>query len=139
MKAKFYRCPICGNVIVKLVDSKIVPVCCGQTMERLDPADSEGKEEYHQPVVEAMGGCAYRVSVGHDPHPMTKEHHIAFIAAETWRGGVVRIISTDSPASTTFYLDDTPCAFYAYCNLHGLWMTPVIEYLEQCKKHQAEE
>lgn len=124
MKTQIYHCPICGNVITLLVNSGPVPVCCGSTMEELHAGESEGKVEYHRPVVEPLGGCAFRVTVGYDPHPMARDHHIDFLLVETWRGFVVRRLNKGEAAMSTFYLDDTPIAFYAYCNLHGLWMTP---------------
>ena len=37
MATKFYKCPHCGNVIVKMVDGGPVPVCCGEPMNELDP------------------------------------------------------------------------------------------------------
>lgn len=127
MKTKFYHCPICGNVIVKLVDSNAIPSCCGHVMEQLSPNTYEGKDEYHLPVVTPIGELAFRVDIGHEPHPMVREHHISFIVAETWRGITVRHLPADEAASVVFYLDDTPVAFYAYCNVHGLWMTPATQ------------
>lgn len=124
MKTQFFHCPVCGNVVTKLLDSGVVPECCGEPMEELVANESDGKDEYHRPVVEPLGGCAFRVSVGFEPHPMTHNHRIAFIGAETWRGLVVRHLPEGDPATTTFYLDDTPLTFFAYCNLHGLWATP---------------
>lgn len=124
MKTPFFFCPICGNVVAKLVDSGVVPDCCGAPMEELVANHSDGKDEYHRPIVEPLGGCAFRISVGYDPHPMTREHHIAFIGVETWRGFVIRHIPVGEGATTTFYLDDPPVTFFAYCNLHGLWATP---------------
>lgn len=123
MKPKFYHCPVCGNVVVKLVDSSVTPSCCGQPMHLLSPDEMNGKEEYHAPDVERIGKYGYRVTVGEEPHPMTAEHNIRFIAAVTPMGGSVRLLRHDEAPTTTFCLDDTPCSFYAYCNLHGLWRT----------------
>ena len=33
MELKFYRCPICGNIVVKLENSGVPVVCCGKPME----------------------------------------------------------------------------------------------------------
>ena len=145
MKAKFYRCPICGNVIVKLIDGGQVPVCCNRTMQCLTPftascesadgsnyykaencpseaSPNRGTNEHHIPVVEEMGSGNYRVCVGKDSHPMSKEHHIAFIVALTKHGATVRMLSNEEPPCAQFHLDEPPLAFYAYCNVHGLWM-----------------
>ena len=37
MAVKFYVCPHCGNVIQKVVDSKVPVVCCGEKMQELVP------------------------------------------------------------------------------------------------------
>lgn len=124
MKPLIYHCPICGNVITKLIDSGVTPECCGSPMIELHAGESDGKDEYHKPHVEPLGGCVFRVSVGYEPHPTVREHHIEFLLVETWRGFEVRYLPVGEAALSTFYLDDTPVAFYAYCNLHGLWMTP---------------
>ena len=39
---KFYRCRHCGNVIVKVVDSGVPVVCCGEVMEELKPNTTDG-------------------------------------------------------------------------------------------------
>lgn len=123
MKAKFYHCPICGNVVVKLVDSGVTPSCCDEPMTLLSPADAKGKEEYHTPNVERIGKYGYRVTVGEDPHPMTAEHNIRFIAVVTPMGGSVHLLREGEAPTTTFCLEAAPQCFYAYCNLHGLWHT----------------
>lgn len=130
MKARFYRCSVCGNVVVKLVDSNLTPACCGRPMEELAahtladeaPVDAPvGKTEYHVPQVTALGHGAYRISVGSEPHPMTRDHHIAFVAATTRTGGSVAMLCSSCPAEATLVLAEPPVAFYAYCNIHGLW------------------
>ena len=35
MATKFYKCNHCGNVVVKVVDSKVPVVCCGEKMQEL--------------------------------------------------------------------------------------------------------
>ena len=36
MATKFYKCAHCGNVIVKMVDSGVPVVCCGEKMMELE-------------------------------------------------------------------------------------------------------
>ena len=43
MAVKFFKCEHCGNVIQKVVDSKVPVVCCGEKMKELTVAE-EGKE-----------------------------------------------------------------------------------------------
>lgn len=120
MATKFYKCNICGNVIHKVVDSKVPVVCCGQKMEELVPNTVDASGEKHVPVVTLLGDGRIRVDVGSVPHPMTDEHHIAFIYIETENGGI-RVDLKDQPSAEIFIGDSKPMAVYEYCNLHGLW------------------
>lgn len=120
MKAKFYKCNHCGNVVVKFVDSKVPIVCCGEKMEELVPNVVEASGEKHIPVVTLIGEGRIRVDVGSVPHPMLPEHHISFIYVETSRGGI-RIDLTDKPEAEIYVGDEEVVAVYEYCNLHGLW------------------
>lgn len=74
----------------------------------------------HLPVVTLLGDGRIRVDVGSVPHPMTDEHHIAFIYIETENGGI-RVDLKDQPSAEIFIGDSKPMAVYEYCNLHGLW------------------
>jgi len=59
-------------------------------------------------------------------HPMALEHYIEWIYVQTDRGGQRRKLKPGDGPSVTFHLgDEKPIAVYAYCNLHGLWMTEV--------------
>ena len=120
MKAKFYKCNHCGNVVVKFVDSKVPIVCCGEKMEELVPNVVEASGEKHIPVVTLIGEGRIRVDVGSVPHPMLPEHHISFIYVETTRGGI-RIDLTDKSEAEIYVGDEEVVAVYEYCNLHGLW------------------
>lgn len=40
-KLAFYRCPHCGNAIVKTGDSGVVVFFCGQPMKLLEPKTAE--------------------------------------------------------------------------------------------------
>ena len=50
MATKFYKCRRCGNVIEKVVDSKVPVVCCGEKMEELVPNTVDASGEKHLPV-----------------------------------------------------------------------------------------
>ena len=73
MKAKFYICEHCGNLVTTIHNAGVPLVCCGEKMKELLPNTVEASGEKHLPVFE-LGG-------------------------------------------------EKPVAVYAYCNLHGLWMT----------------
>ena len=122
MATKFYKCRHCGNVIEKVVDSGVAVVCCGEQMEELIPNTVDAGGEKHVPVVENLGEGQIRVKVGSVEHPMTPEHHIAFIYVETEKGGI-RINLKDKPEAVVCTCQSKPIAVYEYCNLHGLWKT----------------
>ena len=122
MATKFYKCRHCGNVIEKIVDSKVPVVCCGEKMEELIPNTVEASEEKHLPVVTRIDDCTIKVEVGRVAHPMLPEHHIAFIYVETENGGI-RVNLSDKPEAVICTCSSRPIAVYEYCNLHGLWKT----------------
>ena len=122
MTTKFYKCEMCGNVVVKLVDSKVPIVCCGQKMQELVPNTVDASNEKHVPVVTRLENNVIKVEVGSVAHPMTEEHHIAFIYVETDKGGV-KVDLSDKPEAVIALGDAKPIAVYEYCNLHGLWKT----------------
>ena len=64
MTTKFYKCETCGNVIVKLVDSKVPVMCCGKKMEELVPNTVDASGEKHLPVVTMLDDKRMKVEVG---------------------------------------------------------------------------
>lgn len=120
MAVKFYKCAHCGNVIVKVVDSKVPVVCCGQKMEELVANTVEASAEKHIPVVTALDGGKLRIEVGSVHHPMLPEHHIAFVYVETENGGIL-VDLKDEPVAEVCLGELKAIAVYEYCNLHGLW------------------
>lgn len=120
MATKFYKCEHCGNVVIKVVDSGVPLICCGEKMKELVPNTVDASQEKHVPVVTRLDDCRIKVEVGSMAHPMTLEHHIAFIYVETENGGM-RIDLKDKPEAVFCTCNDKPIAVYEYCNLHGLW------------------
>lgn len=120
MATKFYKCRHCGNVIVKMVDSKVPVVCCGEKMQELIPDTVDASKEKHVPFVTWLERDRLKIQVGSEPHPMTPEHHIAFVFVETENGGVY-VDLKDKPEAVVCLCEDKPIAVYEYCNLHGLW------------------
>lgn len=123
MEVKFYRCRVCGNVAVKVVDSGVPLVCCGEKMEELTPSTADTGAEKHLPVIERVDGCTVRIKVGSAPHPMLPEHHIAFICIET-EDGIQVAYPSDKPEAV-FTAKSPIKAVYEYCNIHGLWKITV--------------
>ena len=124
MATKFYKCSHCGNVIIKMVDSGVPVVCCGQKMDELIPNTVDVSTEKHVPVITWVDDNRIKVEVGSVHHPMLPEHHISFIYVEMHNGGI-RIDLKDEPVAEIYLGKDKPVAVYEYCNLHGLWKTEV--------------
>ena len=119
---KFYICEHCGNIVGMIHNSGVPMMCCGQKMTKLEAGVVEASHEKHIPVVTVEGNTV-RVNVGSVTHPMSEEHHIAWIYLQTNRGGQRKCLDVTGAPEVTFALaDETPVAVYAYCNLHGLWM-----------------
>lgn len=127
MKAIFYKCPVCGNVVIKTIDSGVPLFCCGKQMEELKPNTVDVAREKHVPVVTRVDDCTLEVNVGSLPHPMVPEHSIRFIWLETANGGQLRVLSPlEAPQARFCGCKDPVEAVYEFCNLHGLWMTDAI-------------
>lgn len=122
MKTRFYKCATCGNVAIKVVDSGVPLVCCGEKMQELLPNTVDASGEKHVPVVTKLDGGLLKIEVGSVAHPMEEAHHIAFVYVETERGGI-RVDLSDKPEALVYVGDEKVLAVYEYCNLHGLWKT----------------
>ena len=123
MKAKFYICKHCGNLIGMIKDSGVPVVCCGEPMKALIPNTVDASGEKHLPVV-SVEGDVLKVNIGSVDHPMIPEHYIEWIYVETDQGGHRKALKPGDAPSAVFHLgDEKAAAVYAYCNLHGLWMT----------------
>ena len=123
MKTKFYICNHCGNIITKVHDAGVPVLCCGEKMTELVPNTVEASGEKHVPVP-SVSGDVVTVNVGSVDHPMIPEHFIGWVYVETEAGGQRKALKPGDAPHLTFHVgDDKPVAVYAYCNLHGLWMT----------------
>lgn len=126
MATKFYYCPICGNVVVKMVDSGVTPHCCGYEMDCMVPGKTDGSSEKHVPVVTCLPGGMVHVEVGERPHPMLATHYIVMIALETDSGLYIKRLAYGYPATADFRIGrEKPYMAYEYCNVHGLWECPI--------------
>ena len=86
MKAKFYICEHCGNLVTTIHNAGVPLVCCGEKMKELLPNQ--------------------------------------WLFVETENGGQLRYLAPGQAPKAVFELGgEKPVAVYAYCNLHGLWMT----------------
>ena len=85
MELKIFKCMHCGNIIEMIDDHGVPVICCGEPMKAFKAGESDGAAEKHVPAVKAEGDVI-RVCVGEVAHPMTEEHHIAFIWLVTDQG-----------------------------------------------------
>lgn len=120
---KFYICSHCGNIVGMIHASGVPVVCCGEPMQELVPNTVDASGEKHLPVVQVNGNEVH-VAVGSTAHPMADVHYIQWIYLQTKNGGQRKILKPgDAPEAKFLLCEDEPVAVYAYCNLHGLWMT----------------
>lgn len=110
-KTLFYVCPVCGNVI--LAAGEAVISCCGVT---LTPCVPEQADEAHAIRVRRSED-EYYVTV---EHPMSREHHVSFLAAASDRGVRLVKLYPEEAAEARFKIDGVK-KLYAYCNRHGLF------------------
>lgn len=125
MKSKFYICRHCGNLIEMINDTGVPVVCCGKKMEALIPNTADAAGEKHVPAV-SVEGTKITINIGQVNHPMQEEHYIEWIYVQTENGGCRKALKpTDEPKTAVCIDDDKVVAVFAYCNLHGLWMTEI--------------
>ena len=111
MRARFYVCPVCGNVIHALGEGSFS--CCGV---HLAPCEAEEPDEVHALQVERIEDEWY-VTLD---HPMSKEHFISFIAYVTMDGITLKKLYPEQDAAARFRMGASG-TLYAYCNRHGLF------------------
>ena len=122
MELKFFRCNHCGNIIVKIKDSSVPVVCCGENMQELVPGTTDAAVEKPLPVYETNGSTV-SVTVGSVSHPMMPEHFINWVCLQTNKGFQLKYLNPGEEPKAVFALADGEKveAVYEYCNLHGLW------------------
>lgn len=119
---KFYRCNICGNILIVADDSGVNPDCCNQKMELLKENTTDGIFEKHIPVIEKVDDRII-AKVGEIEHPMLDDHYIQMIVLETDSGYHLQYLIPRSKPRAEFLIspDEKVIAAYEYCNLHSLF------------------
>lgn len=119
----FYRCDLCGNVIMFLEKSGVVPYCCSRVMSKLLPGSTDGSVEKHVPSIMERD-AEIIINIGVTDHPMTEEHYIQWIVLETNLGAHIKYLNSNDRPEAVFVLGpgEKLLNAYAFCNLHGLWM-----------------
>lgn len=126
MKERFFACRHCGKMIAVIAEEGTPTVCCQEEMTELIPNTVEASKEKHLPVV-TVEGNRVRVNVGSAPHPMAPEHHIGWILLRTTHKSQRHDLAAGDEPTADFLLSEGEKAeaVYAYCNLHGLWLTEI--------------
>ena len=111
LRTAFHVCPVCGNVI-QAVGAAVIS-CCGITLPPLTPeAEDPGHILRAETVEDEL-----RVTVD---HPMSKEHHLSFLAAVSDQG--VQLVKLYPEGEAGAYFRRSRVRYlYAYCNRHGLY------------------
>ena len=110
LRAKFYVCPVCGNVLYSTGDALIS--CCGFA---LSPLKQKPVDEHHKIVIEPVEDESF-VTIN---HPMTKEHYISFVAYLSYDKIQLVKFYPEGNAETRFMFRGGGY-LYIYCNQHGL-------------------
>ena len=111
IRSRFYVCPVCGNAVFSVGEA--VVSCCGITLPPLEPEEPDEAHAIREERVEDE----FYVTVD---HPMTKDHHISFLAA-VWDGGTELVkLYPEWNAEARFRIRCVKY-LYAYCNHHGLF------------------
>ena len=118
---RFYRCNVCGKIMIMLNPTDAPTICCGREMVRLEPQTIEAAKEKHIPMVSNIGRML-TVKVGSVQHPMEQNHHIEWIAIQTENGLQIAYLKPGQKPEAEFFLNDEALLnVWAYCNIHGLW------------------
>ena len=122
MELKFYRCPVCGQIVAIVKETGSPLICCGQEMQEIKAGVSDGAADKHVPVYEVKDNIV-TVKVGSVDHPMLPEHYIEWIAIQTKKGNQRKALKPGEAPKASFAIleGDEVVAVYAYCNLHSLW------------------
>jgi len=111
LRAKFYVCPVCGNVLYAVGNAAIS--CCGIP---LPPLEAEPEEEDHRLTLTPVEDEQFLTVF----HPMTKQHFISFLAwVTTDRVQLVKLYPEGNP-ETRLQMRGRG-VLYWYCNRHGLF------------------
>ena len=111
--------------IVEVLASNGCEIWCDKKpMKELVPNSTGAAEEKHMPKV-TVEGNKVKVDVGSVKHPMEDAHSINWVNIVTNKGTQHKCLHPNTDPVVEFALcnDEKLEEVYAYCNLHGLWMT----------------
>lgn len=128
-RKQIWKCNICGNIIEVLHEGADSLVCCNEDMNLQEENTKESEQEEsvkekHLPVIENNkeedNKEKTKVKVGEIEHPMTSEHYIEWIEAQSKKGYTEKIfLNPEEKPEAEFSF--SPKTIRVYCNVHGLW------------------
>lgn len=121
---KHYNCRYCGNLVAMVNDTGRRIGCCGRDMDEITPTVARtGK---HQPIATRKGnGVTVTVGPADERHPMDESHAIGWVCLVTNEGSHRKNLIPDGESEAHFPLSEgeEPIAAFAYCNVHGLFVS----------------
>lgn len=122
MKMRFFKCKVCGKILMLIKETDTPTICCGEEMMELKPASIDAVVEKHVPVI-SINDSVVEIKVGSILHPMEEKHYIEWIAIQTNLGCQIKTLEPGTEPKVCFALSKNERIeiAYAYCNLHGLW------------------
>ena len=125
-KGEIYKCEICGNIVEVIHEGVGELVCCGESMELLEPQTEDKGYEKHVPVIEETDK-GIKAKVGSNPHPMEEKHYIEWIQVKLKNGKSYRkyLEPDKKPEAELPVKKEDIEKIREYCNVHGLWKNEI--------------
>lgn len=111
--------------IVEVISTNGCEICCdNKPMKELVANSTNAAQEKHVPQFQINGNIV-KVDVGSVKHPMEEAHSIVWVHIVTNQGTQRKFLKANTDPVIEFALcpDEQLQEVYAYCDLHGLWMT----------------
>lgn len=117
---EIYKCNVCGNIVEVMHGGQGELVCCGQSMQLIEPGTVDAAKEKHVPVIEKTEQ-GYKVSVGSVAHPMEEKHYIEWIELIADGISYTSFLQPGQAPEAEFCVRASQITAREYCNIHGLW------------------
>ncbi len=117
---EIYKCNVCGNIVEVMHGGQGELVCCGQSMQLIEPGSVDAAKEKHVPVIEKTGQ-GYTVNVGSVDHPMEDKHYIEWIELIADGVSYTAFLQPGQAPRAEFCIQASQITAREYCNIHGLW------------------
>lgn len=112
------------DIVEVLASNGCEITCDNKPMKELIANSTNAAQEKHVPQI-SVNENIVTVDVGSVKHPMEEAHSIVWVHIVTNQGTQRKYLKTNTDPVIKFALcpDEKLQEVYAYCNLHGLWMT----------------